>query len=118
MECYYGLNLPLLLPHFRIVMAARRFDVIDPVASGCEIDANDTRDNWFTAGEPIKNAPQDIRIEPNRRYTGVPLPQRGVRSCGTETTSTKNQVPTVAQTSCEVLKILKNSGKVKHLEWG
>ena len=46
-----------------------------------------TRDSWFTAREPIKNAPLDIRVEPKRRYMGVPLPQRGVRIRGTDATS-------------------------------
>ena len=54
----------------------------------CFVWLDDTRERWFAAGEPVKNAPQDIRIEPNRQYIGVPLHQHGTRTRGTDATST------------------------------
>jgi 3-mercaptopyruvate sulfurtransferase SseA len=54
----------------------------------CVVCLKGARERWLAAGEPVKNAPQDIRAEPNRRYKGVPLQQHGTRTRGTEAAST------------------------------
>ena len=41
----------------------------------CLVSLDDTRDSRFAAGEHVTNAPQAIRVEPNRRYMEVPLHQ-------------------------------------------